>query len=403
MSFPRCRHAKRGRVKRRALGLRWLAEEPFRLFFVLGAVWSVVGVLLWPLFYGGWLGLFPGLMHARVMIEGFGGAFVVGFLGTAGPRMASAPKLSRVELAVLLGLHTGAVVCHLKMQHGWGDRLFALLLGALVVMLVVRVARWRQEWPPPQMLLALTGLGCGVCGAVMLGWPALAATPERLRLAGLLLYQGLLLAPTLGIGSFLFPRMLGGGFGEGGSALEVRRRGWRAVMAAVMLVGSFFLEALGSMAAGTLLRVTVAGVYLLVEVRWRRGPGETEPRGTLVKGLLWALGTGAVGLLLAAVYPAQRVSVEHLLYAGGFGLLMLVVGSRVLFGHSGELAGFGQRSWTARVLVFLPLLAAATRATTGFLPQLTVTHHVYAALTWVAAAVLWLVWHGQRFGKRDEE
>lgn len=138
-----------------------------------------------------------------------------------------------------------------------------------------------------------------------------------------------------------------------------------------------------------------------MEVRWRRR-ADGAPRGTLAKGLLWALGSGLLGLLMAAAYPAQRVSVEHLVYAGGFGLLMLVVGSRVLFGHSGELEGFERRSWTGRTLIFLALLAAATRATTGFLPQLTVTHHVYAALTWAAAGVLWLVWHGRRFGRRDE-
>ena len=107
--------------------------------------------------------------------------------------------------------------------------------------------------------------------------------------------------------------------------------------------------------------------------------------------------------MMAAVFPVQRVSVEHLLYAGGFGLLMLLVGSRVLFGHSGELEGFERRSWVARGLIFLAVLAAATRATTGFLPHLTVTHHVYAAVTWAGVGVLWLGWHWRRFRKREEE
>lgn len=398
-AFPACRHAKRKSAAR--AGLRWLASEPFRVFFVSGVLWSMAGVLLWPLFYAGWLGQYPGLIHARLMIEGFGGAFVIGFLGTAGPRMASAPKLTVAELVVLFALHQAGAVCHLRMHHAWGDRLFALLLALLMGALVLRVARFRKEMPPPQMLLALTGLACGIAGALILGVPGLAATPERLRLAGLLLYQGLLLAPTLGIGSFLFPRMLGGAFGEPGSAREAGAKRRRAVIAAVLLVGSFFLEADGWVAAGVLLRLGVAAGYLLLEVRWRRQPGGAQ-RGTLARGLLWALGSGAAGLALAAVFPVQRVSVEHLLYAGGFGLLMLVVGSRVLFGHSGEVEGFEQRSWTARTLIFLALLAAATRATTGFLPHLTVTHHVYAALTWAAVGGLWLAWHRRRFGRREE-
>jgi hypothetical protein len=152
---------------------------------------------------------------------------------------------------------------------------------------------------------------------------------------------------------------------------------------------------------GGLLRVAVAVGYLGMEVRWRARSGDA-PRGTLAKGLVWALGAGMIGLLMAAVFPVQRVSVGHLLFVSGFGLLMLVVGSRVLFGHSGELAGFEQKSWMARAMIFLALLAAATRATTGFLPQLTVTHHVYAALTWAAVGGLWLKWHWRRFGKRGD-
>ena len=54
-------------------GLHWLAAEPYRVFFYSGAVWSVIGVLLWPLFYTKWIGFYPGFAHARLMIEAFGG------------------------------------------------------------------------------------------------------------------------------------------------------------------------------------------------------------------------------------------------------------------------------------------------------------------------------------------
>jgi uncharacterized protein involved in response to NO len=399
-SFPACQHAKPKSVV--VGGLEWLAAEPVRVFFVSGVVWSVIGVLLWPLFYGGWLGFFPNVVHARLMVEAFGGAFVVGFLGTAGPRMAAAPKLTALELLGLFLLHQLSALSHLGLRHSWGDGLFAVMLGGLLLALGVRAVRFRKESPPPQLLLAFCGLGCGLVGAAMFAVPTLMGSPESYRLAGLLLYQGLLLPPTLGIGSFLFPRILGGEFGEPKSAGAIRQKRNRALAAAVLLVLSFGLEAYGWPTAGYLLRAGVAVAYLLLEVRWRRTAEAV--RGTLSKGLLWALGSGLLGLLLAALFPVQRVSVEHFLYAGGFGLLMLVVGSRVVFGHSGELAGFEQpKSWPARWLVFLAILAAATRATTGFLPQLTVSHHIYAALTWAGAGLLWLVWHRRRFFKGDDK
>ena len=82
MSFPNCPHAKRKAITG---PLIWLGAEPYRLFFLSGILFSIAGVLLWPLFYQGKLAFYPGVSHARVMIAGFGGAFVVGFLGTAGP------------------------------------------------------------------------------------------------------------------------------------------------------------------------------------------------------------------------------------------------------------------------------------------------------------------------------
>ena len=99
----------------------------------------------------------------------------------------------------------------------------------------------------------------------------------------------------------------------------------------------------------------------------------------------------------------QHVSIEHLLYVGGFGMLMLVVGSRVLFGHSGDLEGFFVTSKWVRFLVFLGVLAATTRATPAWVPSTTVSHHIYAAWTWGLLCVFWLAWHRRRFVKRDEE
>ena len=396
--FPACKHKKHKAKVPRKTGLNWLAAEPYRLFFASGALWSLVGVSLWPLFYAQQLGFYPNLVHARLMIEAFGGAFVVGFLGTAGPRMASAPKLTQLELMWLFALHQASAICHLRLMHVWGDGLFALLLGSLMLCLVLRVLRFRKEAPPPQMLLAVTGLSCGLVGALMLLSSSTMLDVQRLRLANLLLYQGLLLPPVLGIGAFVFPRMLGGDFGDPKTAMQSREKLIRSIVAAMLLVSSFFLEAYGQVTIGYLLRAAVAVTYLLLEVRWK-----TSQSGSLTTGLFWALGLGGLGMLLVPTNPLQHVSIEHLLYVGGFGMLMLVVGSRVLYGHSGDLEGFFVKSKWVRFLIFLGVLTATTRATPAWVPSTTVSHHIYAAWTWGILICLWLVWHRRRFVKRDEE
>lgn len=114
MTFPACRHSK---TTSRARGvLTWLAAEPYRVFFFSGAAWSIIGVTLWPLYYAQALSFYPGLAHARIMIEAFGGAFVVGFLGTSGPRMAAAPKLTPCELLWLFALHQACGVSQLLLR-----------------------------------------------------------------------------------------------------------------------------------------------------------------------------------------------------------------------------------------------------------------------------------------------
>lgn len=394
--FPACKHTKHQAKGPRKHGLRWLAAEPYRVFFASGAVWSIIGVSLWPLFYAQQLGFYPNFVHARLMIEAFGAAFVVGFLGTAGPRMASAPKLTPPELIWLFALHQACGISHLTLNMVLGDAFFIALLGSLLLCLVIRVIRFRKEGPPPQMLLALTGLACGIAGAAMHLSPTTLMDPQRLRLANLLLYQGLLLPPVLGIGSFVFPRMLGGDFGEAKTAAQVRMKLFRAIGAAVLVVSSFFLEAFGQVTLGYALRAIVAAGYLLIEVTWK-----TKATGSLTTGLFWALALGWLGVVLAPFHDAQHVSIEHLLYIGGFGMLMLIVGSRVLFGHSGDLEGFFVKSKWVRFLIFLGVLTATTRATPAWVPSTTVSHHIYAACTWGVLAALWLIWHRRRFVKRD--
>lgn len=380
-------------------GLHWLAAEPYRVFFYSGAVWSVIGVLLWPLFYTKWIGFYPGFAHARLMIEAFGGAFVAGFLGTAGPRMADATRFTLPELTWLFFLHQACAVAHLKLQHAWGDALFAIMLGSLLTFLIIRVVRFLKAPTPPQMLLAVTGVICGIVGSLMLLSEANWIDPQRLRLANLLLYQGLLLPPILGIGSFVFPRMLGGEMGNPTTNCFRKLDIVLPIATALLVVSSFFVEAFVNATLGYEIRAVVSLLYMLVRVRWK-------PRnaGSLTTGLFWALAFGWIGLLLAPLrHQAQRVSVEHLLYIGGFGLLMLVVGSRVLFGHSDDLAGFFVKSKWVRSLVFLGVLAALTRAVPAWVPETAASHHVYASLTWGLLACLWILWHRKRFSKRGEE
>jgi len=53
-------------------------------------------VLLWPLYVWHITAVYPGLAHSRIMVEGFLTCFVVGFLGTALPRLLDVPRTTPV-------------------------------------------------------------------------------------------------------------------------------------------------------------------------------------------------------------------------------------------------------------------------------------------------------------------
>ena len=71
----------------------------------------------------------------------------------------------------------------------------------------------------------------------------------------------------------------------------------RAIIAALLLVGSFFLEAFGQVMPGYALRAIVCLAYLFIEVNW-----QTKQAGSLTTGLFWALGLGWLGIVPVVHY-----------------------------------------------------------------------------------------------------
>jgi hypothetical protein len=282
----------------------------------------------------------------------------------------------------LFGLHQTGAIAHLLQRHAWGDACFVVFLLSLLLALV---ARFRSA----QLGLTAIGLMCGMAGAGLLMLPATNDDPGRFRLANLLLDQGFLLGSLFGLGIVLFPS----------AAVEGRMNPKRVLGAGLVIVGSFFLEAWGEVLPGYALRL-VAAAHVLREIRWGAGSPDA-PQGTLGTGVHWALGSGGLGLALAGFFYPQHVSVEHLLYIGGFGLLILLVASRVMFEHGGDLDGARARSGWVRFFIVLAILAAATRSSPAWAPRTTVSHHIYAACAWAILGIAWIIWHRRRFLQGD--
>jgi uncharacterized protein involved in response to NO len=370
-------------------------SEPFRLFFPAGVLAGIIGVALWPLHFAKVIALYPGLAHAHIMGYGLFGAFIFGFLGTALPRLLSAPPLGVRNVLVLLGLHLAMVVSFAIQKIFWGDALFLGLL-LLFLLLMARRVRHRQDTPPPGFVLVGMAFLCVLAGAiigVLQPWMEDAAAywvPMQRRLA----YQGFILLPILGIGPFLLPRFLGLASGHNfpetlsPSPAWKRKAGLAAATGAV-IIASFFIEAEGWLRAAYALRFAAALGYLLLEFPLRAGPTLRNPMGACLHISLVAV---VCGFLLVAAFPAYRVALLHLTLVGGFAVISFTVATRVLFGHSGNLAKLKERNRWLLVVVGLMLFGMATRISGDFWPKIMASHYSYGAIVWIIAVLLWS-WH----------
>lgn len=365
--------------------------EPFRIFFPLATLLGISGVSLWPLFFSGLHAFYPGPMHSRLMIEGFLAGFVIGFLGTALPRLLSAPPLRGGELWVLIALYLLTAGLHIGQQPRAGDAAFIALMLCFGACMIAR-ARRRAELPPPGFVLVAFGFLSGLVGPMLWlcglqGW----VSGTVMMFGAILLNQAFVLFPLLGIGTFLLPRFLRLRDARPMSEERTASRGWwlRAAFSGatgLALLGSFWLEASRPSApAATWLRAGATIVYLAAMVPFHR---QSLPLRTAPLAAQLALLALAAGLIFPLFWPGQRLAGLHVVFLGGFSLITFTVATRVVLGHSGNEALFETRLPSLQVAAFLLLAGAALRAFGDFSPER--PHWLNAAsYLWILAAGVW--------------
>jgi len=365
--------------------------EPFRIFFPLATLLGISGVSLWPLFFAGLHKFYPGPMHARLMIEGFLAGFVIGFLGTALPRLLSAPPLRRGELWTLLALHVLTAGLHIGEQPRAGDLAFIALMLTFGACMISRV-RSRTELPPPGFVLVAFGYLSGIIGPVLWlcgtqGWVSGSVT----MFGALLLNQAFVLFLLLGIGTFLLPRFLRLRDVRPMAEERTASPGWRLRAAfsfatGLALLASYWLEATAPLApAAAWLRSIAALVYLATMIPFHR---QSDPLRTAALATQLALLALIIGLIFPLFWPAQRIAGLHIVFLGGFSLITFTVATRVVLGHSGNESLFDTRLPSLQIATILLLAGSALRVIGDFLP--TRPHWLNAAsYLWMLAAGIW--------------
>lgn len=370
-----------------------LHREPFRLFFPAATLAGLTGVSLWLPLLLGWTTDYPGAAHARIMVQGFFGGFIFGFLGTSLPRLLEVPALTAKEIFPLLALFLGNVVAHTLGATGWGDAVFVVELLAWLAVLKGR-CHAKRDLPPPSFVLVGLAFGCGLVGTalhlVAKGWEL---GPPLELLAKLLSYHAFVLLRVLGAGGFLLPRFLGLGLRRKFTPSPSVTPEWLeaarfAGVVGVLIVVSYGVEAAGWTRTGATLRALLIASFI-----WRELPLE-RLRWTW-QGVQWMLVVGLacvpLGVLASGWLSGWRVALSHVELLSGFGLITLGVATRVVFGHSGERAQLERFHGPLTVAGALLLLGLLNRLSGDLVPSTMATHYLYGALCWLAGMLLWSV------------
>jgi len=356
------------------------ALRPYRVLFPIGIGLALIGVGAWPAHVFG-LASYPGTLHRSLMIQGFETSFILGFLLTAMPAFTHGPRCQPFELAwaviAMTGFATASMLGLQSVAQG-----FFLLAIVLPVVAGGRRVLGNPQKPPEEFAFVAFGLLLGAVGAA-LRFPEASGHALMPRFAERLLSLGMVLSLVVGVGSLLVPTFAGIR-----DPLVIPRiakaheRAGRRILYAVAMVGlalAFVLEGIGHATLGMAMRATVVSVMLLWVWKLYRLPRRDVP-GFLLWGSGWFV---PLGLWAAVLDPAHAVAALHVTFIGGFSLLTIGIGTRVIVSHGGLALSMERRvldvPWLALFLVAL---------ITRVLAEIAGGHVIHA---WAASAVLWMI------------
>lgn len=361
--------------------------DPYRILFPIGLTWAVIGAGLWPLHAVGMLP-WPTVAHRSLMIQGFEHGFVLGFLLTAIPGFTKGERCRPIELAIAVLSALVFGVAALAGQALVAQGAFTLS----VMMLLVAVARRLRRpgvAPPLELMFVGFGLLLGLAGGLVQLAEATGFQGTVPRFGERLVSLGMVLSLVLGVGGLLVPTFTGmrNPLVIPGVAGAHERRGRLAFYAALIATFAlaFVAELAGQARAGALLRAAAATtIGLMVWKLWRL-PGRRD----VPAFVLWTSGWLVMaGLWSVALVPAYAVGGLHLVFIGGFGLITLGIGTRVVVAHGRHPIADEGRVLSPPV-VALVAAALAARLAGEWWPAAAVHAFATSGTAWTLA---WLAW-----------
>lgn len=367
-----------------------ILQTGFRIFFLGAAVYAVLSMVVWLMFYVMGTNIFVTMpltiWHGHEMIFGFTMAVVAGFLLTAVMNWTGQSTLSGIPLLVLFLLWGAARI--LAFMPGafpaWPlvlcNLLFIFYLTLAVMRPIIKVKQWKQSAVVSKVILIFIS-GCVFYAALY--QTDLLTERKALRFA---LYMIISLIFT--IGRRIIPFFVERGVGYPVTLHNSKRLD---IASLIFLVAFSILDIFWPQPSViAFLSLSLVIIHILRLKGW-------YTRGIWRKPLLWVLFAGYVfiigGFLLKALaVMAQRPddAALHAWTVGGIGLFTLGMMARVAWGHTGR--NIAEPPSLIGMMFILMLLSAVVRVV---FPIFNEEHYImWIAISqtfWIAAFSLYLV------------
>lgn len=308
----------------------------FRPFFLLGALFSVISILMWAGMFTGKIAVLPfggGLWwHAHEMLFGFVAAIIVGFLLTA---VQTWTGIAGIRGGYLLGLvllwSSGRLVLLYPSAFPDGlvtllDLLFLPVAAAVLATPILRIRQWRNIIFVP-ILLAMTLANGMFHAAVYRSDPGLQATAANFMLMLVVLLMTV-------VAGRVVPMFTANGTGtERVQPLPWLERLSPLLMLLAIPAGMGLVPV--EIAAGLLFLAAACQCFRVL--RWRTWV-------TLSTPLVWSLHLSywfiVIGLMMLGISKLSSAishsQALHALTVGAIGMMILAMISRVSLGHTGR-------------------------------------------------------------------
>jgi uncharacterized protein involved in response to NO len=373
-----------------------ICEEPYRLFFPLGVLAGIFGVSHWLLYALGFLREYSAVFHSSIQTQLYVSLFIFGFLMTAGPRFAGAPHATAKEVVVFVILFLSMFICLIFYNWLLSEILFIISLLMLGLFLFQRMLKKGVYKPPAEFVWIPIGILCGVIGSMLSIAGRTSLLPSvALAVGKPMKEQGFILSVVMGVGGFLGPRLMG--FlglmqpSELRSMAEAQKKRLQRMrihfFAGIMLFTSFWLEGKGWIVPAYGLRALIVTLELLWTTAIYRIPTARELFARLLWFALWMVIVGYWGV---ALWPMQRKTMLHLVFIGGFSVMIFAVATMVVLSHAGEGERLKKPLWALRFAAAGVILALLFRFIASFFPVHYFGWLAVAAVCWASAGFCWL-------------